>query len=103
MGVPTWRLDDDFSVLSGGDQQRVNLARLLLLRRSRLWLLDEPTSALDVPSAVLCVRMLLAVARYRGCRVALATHQPSVIRLMDRSLVVERQGQNRVMRWATDA
>lgn len=42
-------LDKEVAVLSGGEKQRLAIARAILMQRS-IWLMDEPTSALD-PSA----------------------------------------------------
>ncbi|WP_394431041.1 ABC transporter ATP-binding protein [Streptomyces sp. SGAir0957] len=62
--------------LSGGEQQRVALARLLLQRPS-LILADEPTGALDDANSTMVVTHLRDMAE-SGCAVVIATHDAGV-------------------------
>lgn len=62
--------------LSGGEQQRVALARLLVKQPSVI-LADEPTSALDDGNATMVLDRLEAFAA-DGTAVLIATHAPSV-------------------------
>lgn len=59
-------------VLSGGEQQRLCLARALSLEPNVLFL-DEPTSSLD-PASTLLIEGLLRDAQRRGIKVILVTH-----------------------------
>lgn len=59
--------------LSGGEQQRVSLARALALG-TELLLLDEPTANLDPKSASIIEGVISQVARERGSTVIIATH-----------------------------
>ncbi|ODR99112.1 hypothetical protein AUC71_03700 [Methyloceanibacter marginalis] len=59
-------------VLSGGEQQRLCLARALSLDPDVLFL-DEPTSSLD-PASTLAIERLLLDAQRRGIKVILVTH-----------------------------
>lgn len=59
--------------LSGGEAQRVALARVLVTDPEVLFL-DEPTSNLDPRNAALIEEMIRAVSRERGVSVVLVTH-----------------------------
>lgn len=68
--------------LSGGEQQRVALARLILKQPS-LILADEPTGALDLANATVVVDALRSFAA-QGATVLVATHAPLVAEACDR-------------------
>ncbi|MFJ9638488.1 ATP-binding cassette domain-containing protein [Streptomyces sp. NPDC101178] len=68
--------------LSGGEQQRVALARLLV-KQPALVLADEPTGALDDANANMVVNVLRAMSE-DGCAVVIATHSNSVREQCDR-------------------
>jgi putative ABC transport system ATP-binding protein len=63
--------------LSGGEVQRVGIARALVHEPS-LVLADEPTGALDEDNAGLITGLLIGVARELGAAVVVATHDPTV-------------------------
>jgi len=66
----------DASKLSGGETQRVALARLISIKRELL-LLDEPTSAADLPGIDLLEAALLKYCNDTGCTMIFATHSPA--------------------------
>ncbi|MGW4207330.1 ABC transporter ATP-binding protein [Lentzea sp. NPDC004789] len=70
------RETDRVHELSGGEQQRVALARLLLKQPSVV-LADEPTGALDSDNAALVVDVLREMSE-DGCAVMIATHSDYV-------------------------
>lgn len=82
--------------ISGGERQRVGLARALLAP-ARLWLVDEPLSALDPTRAAGAVDTLTAAARERGVTLVATLHQvdvalarfPRVIGLRDGELAFD--------------
>ncbi len=69
--------------LSGGEQQRVSIARSLVLEPAVV-LADEPTGSLDSATAQVVVRLLVEAARERNAAVVLVTHDPAVAKHADR-------------------
>jgi putative ABC transport system ATP-binding protein len=74
--------------LSGGEQQRVAVARALVHQPS-LVLADEPTGALDGETGRAVLALLIDLARRARRTVVLATHSPEVARVADRVFVLE--------------
>src|SRR5262249_54809371 len=71
--------------LSGGEQQRVAVARALVLG-PRVVLADEPTGNLDPVTGEGVLRLLLALNRELGVTMAIVTHSEKVAAAMDRTL-----------------
>ncbi len=68
--------------LSGGEQQRVSLARALA-HRPRLVLADEPTGALDSHTGRAIFQLLRQVASEQGIAFLIATHDPQAVEVAD--------------------
>lgn len=81
------RLDHRPSALSGGEQQRVGLARAIV-NRPKLLLADEPTGNLDQDTGAKVIDMMFALARDNGTAVFLITHDPLLARRADRILTM---------------
>jgi len=77
--------------LSGGQQQRVAIARALAAG-PQLLIADEPTGQLDSETGRSIMELLRALVTSSGTTVLVATHDPSLIELADRTLVL-RDGQ----------
>jgi len=80
------QLDDDVTPLSGGEKQRVTIARALLGDPQAL-LLDEPTSALDPPNALLVLGTISRLRQTRGLSIVAVTHQPDLVRRLGGSVL----------------
>ena len=79
----------DVSNLSGGEAQRVSIARTLA-NAPEVILLDEPTSALDEESAQEVEDLLLDIIRERRMTCVIVTHNNSQAhRLADRTMIIE--------------
>ncbi|MFC5943945.1 ABC transporter ATP-binding protein [Micromonospora harpali] len=73
--------------LSGGQQQRVALARALA-NEPDLLIADEPTGQLDSETGRSIMDLLRAVVHARGMTALVATHDPALIDLADRTLTL---------------
>jgi len=88
---PLDRMDDPPRVLSGGMQQRVQLAKALALKPALL-LLDEPTTGLDVSVQALVLDTLKQLQRERHMTIILVSHDLGVIRILADRVMVMRHG-----------
>jgi lipoprotein-releasing system ATP-binding protein len=79
------RLDHRPSKLSGGEQQRVAVARALA-NKPPLVLADEPTGNLDEHTADIVFAEFLKLVRGEGCAALVATHNERIAARMDRVL-----------------
>lgn len=77
------RLDHRPSALSGGEQQRVGLARAMVANPPLL-LADEPTGNLDQKTGAVVVDLMFDLARKQGTSVVLITHDPHLAARADR-------------------
>jgi lipoprotein-releasing system ATP-binding protein len=84
------RWDHQPAQLSGGEQQRVAVARALA-NSPRLLLADEPTGNLDPTTSTAVFENLYALARKTGVAALVATHNLELARHMDR-VVALRDG-----------
>ena len=76
------------NALSGGEQQRVGLARAMVTN-PKLLLADEPTGNLDQDTGARVIDMMFGVARNKGTAILLITHDRALARQADRRLVME--------------
>lgn len=70
------------SELSGGEQQRVSIARALA-KNPKILLCDEPTGALDSDTGVLVLKLLLKMARSYGKTIIIVTHNQNIAKMAD--------------------
>jgi ribose transport system ATP-binding protein/D-xylose transport system ATP-binding protein len=77
----------DVDHLSGGNQQKVLLARVMM-RAPRILLLDEPTKGVDVGTKHEIYRLVMELARREVALLLVSTELPELIGLCDRCLVL---------------
>lgn len=77
------RMDNFPAQLSGGEQQRVTIARALA-KRPKLLLCDEPTGALDFETGKQILKILQDTARENCTTVVIITHNSAIAPMADR-------------------
>lgn len=76
------RLDGDN--LSGGEKQRLSIARLLLRDSAKTWILDEPTTALDVDNSTKIMNLIELSSK----TLIVATHDLELLKRFDTIIVM---------------
>lgn len=82
------RLDNFPAQLSGGEQQRVSIARALA-KNPKLLLCDEPTGALDYNTGKSILKLLQDMCRERGMTVIIITHNSALAPMADRLIRIK--------------
>jgi len=82
------RLDNFPAQLSGGEQQRVSIARALA-KNPKLMLCDEPTGALDYLTGKSILKLLQDMCRKRGMTVIVITHNTALTPMADRVIKIK--------------
>ena len=70
------------SELSGGEQQRVSIARALA-KNPKILLCDEPTGALDSETGVMVLKLLLSMAKNHKKTIVVVTHNQNIAKMAD--------------------
>jgi putative phosphonate transport system ATP-binding protein len=85
------RVDDRPGTFSGGMQQRLQLARVLVTQ-PRLVLMDEPTGGLDLSVQARLLDLIRRIVRDLHLSVIVVTHDIGVVRLIADDVAVMRSG-----------
>lgn len=86
------KLTTDTSKLSGGEKQRLALARVLLLKPEVL-LLDEPSSALDEDTEEFIIQMVVSFIREKEGTLIMVTHSSNVANKYGDTIISLNNGQ----------
>lgn len=82
------RMDNFPAQLSGGEQQRVSIARALA-KNPKLLLCDEPTGALDYNTGKAILKILQDMCREKGMTVIVITHNSALAPMADRLIKIK--------------
>ena len=82
------RMNNFPAQLSGGEQQRVSIARALA-KSPKLLLCDEPTGALDYNTGKTILKLLQDTCRQRGMTVVVITHNQAITPMADRVIKIK--------------
>ena len=77
------RMDHFPSQMSGGEQQRISIARAVV-KNPRIMFCDEPTGALDYQTGKLILELLRKINEATGCTIVLITHNAAIGSMADR-------------------
>ena len=89
------RINNFPAQLSGGEQQRVSIARALA-KSPKLLLCDEPTGALDYNTGKTILKLLQDTCREKGMTVVVITHNQSITPMADRVIKIKNSKVSRV-------
>ncbi|MCQ2513022.1 MAG: ABC transporter ATP-binding protein [Lachnospiraceae bacterium] len=82
------RMNNFPAQLSGGEQQRVSIARALA-KNPKLLLCDEPTGALDYKTGKTILKLLQDMCREKGMTVIVITHNQAIAPMADRVIHIK--------------
>lgn len=89
------RIDNFPAQLSGGEQQRVSIARAVA-KQPKLLLCDEPTGALDYETGKQVLKILQDMSKKSGATVVIVTHNSSLAPIADRVIHMRNATVSRV-------
>lgn len=84
------RLNNYPSQLSGGEQQRVSIARAIVFN-PKILIADEPTGNLDQENAQKVFNMLMDLVRSYGISIILATHDSNIANQIPKKIKIENK------------
>ena len=83
--------------LSGGEQQRVSIARALA-KNPKILLCDEPTGALDYNTGKAILKLLQDTCREKGVTVILITHNSAIAPMADRVIHIKNGKVSKILK-----
>lgn len=92
VGMEKYSISDNVEKLSGGEKQRIALARIILLDPDIL-LLDEPSSALDEETEELIIKMVVDNMKEKKGTLVMVTHSTKIAKQYGEKIVTINNGQ----------
>ncbi|MEW5818428.1 MAG: ATP-binding cassette domain-containing protein, partial [Spirochaetota bacterium] len=89
VNIKTPSLETDVNSLSGGNQQKIVLAKLLETG-SRIFLMNEPTRGIDVGSKVDIYQMMEALCEAGAGIIMISSELPEILSMADRIIVISK-------------
>ncbi|WP_421384308.1 ABC transporter ATP-binding protein [Bacillus salacetis] len=88
-------LNEEADKLSGGEKQRLALARIFIMK-PKVYLLDEPTSALDPETEIQVMKRFLKAVKEQNGTVIMVTHSKTISeKLGEENFYIEQKGKGR--------
>jgi len=84
-------ITSEHSMLSGGEKQRIGMARAVFGERDVI-ILDEPTSALDVGSEKIIIDNLHSLIKERPVILIIVTHRAGLLKICNKTLTLHQDG-----------
>jgi putative ABC transport system ATP-binding protein len=83
------RMYHDSNLLSGGEQQRVAIARSLV-NNPKILIADEPTGGLDLANATEIMETIYSLYKERNTTIILSTHNPNYAKFADKVIYIQK-------------
>jgi len=83
------KIKQDTNILSGGEQQRVTIARALI-NDPKILIADEPTGDLDLANATEVMEILFTLYKERKTTIIMSTHNPNYAKYADKVIYIHK-------------
>ena len=83
------KIKQDTNILSGGEQQRVTIARALI-NDPKILIADEPTGDLDLANATEVMEIIFSLYKERKTTIIMSTHNPNYAKYADKVIYIKK-------------
>ncbi|RDY33236.1 ABC transporter ATP-binding protein [Lachnotalea glycerini] len=87
VGLDKEKINTKVSYLSGGEQQKVSIARALIQEPGIIFA-DEPTGALDYDNSCMIMELFLRIKKELNKSIVIVTHDEEIARVADRKIIL---------------